>query len=269
MTALRDTTASHLSTFLEREKLDNPWSDRAGTSTRLLYSDAELYEADRLDFHTELVDARFAVETTSSVDETLVVVVTAGPPGAGKSTAVEKHPEFNSFRSIDADDFKDDLLVRANEDGLLDRWLSESLPDGGEVRLRELATFVHAESTVVAAAYRAAALERGENVLVHGTLADPQSIDDLLGAFDLAGYERLVIVDVEVTRTVAIDQALSRWWAGRNGADPLGGRFVPPSAIDRYYPDGQVSSVTRANADELARRATDLDWAVTLERIEA
>lgn len=268
MSELRDSTARYLSRVLAREKLDNPWSDRVGTSTRLLYSEAELYTPERLDVHDELVAARFSAEPGAASGGVLAVVVTAGPPGAGKSTAVAQYPEFASYRAIDSDDFKDGLLERAREDGLLEPWLTEVLPDDRPIALRELATFVHAESTVVATAYRSAAFDRGENVLIHGTLVDPQTIDDLLGAFDLAGYERLVIVDVEAAREVATERALDRWWRMRQGGDPLGGRFVPPSAIERYYPDGQTASVTWKNADELARRAEELEWDVVLERIE-
>lgn len=268
MSELRDETALRLARFLTREKLDNPWSDRPGASTRLLYSQADLYTPERLDLHDELIAARFAAEPSTPAG-TRAVVVTAGPPGAGKSTAVRQYPEFAGYREIDADHFKDELLLRAQNDRLLDPWLAEQLPDGKPVALRELATYVHAESTVVATAYRDEAFERGENVLVHGTLADPQTIDDLLSAFDLAGYERLVIVDVEVAQEVAVERALDRWWSGRTGSDPLGGRFVPPVAIAQYYPDGKSRSVTRDNADELAMRAEALGWDVELERIES
>jgi hypothetical protein len=268
VTDLRDATAARLARVLERERLDNPWSDRPGTSTRLLYSDADLYTPERLDVHDELVAARLAAAPSAVSDGTLAVVVTAGPPGAGKSTALARYPEFAGFRAIDADDFKDDLLVRAQRDGLLDRWTVETLPDERPIAPRELATYVHAESTVIATAYREAAFDRGENVLVHGTLADPQTIDDLLGAFGDADYERLVIVDVEVPQAVAVERALGRWWTGRTSDDPLGGRFVPPAAIGRYYPDGTDESVTLRNADEFARRAEALDWDVALERLD-
>jgi hypothetical protein len=268
-TELRDRAAVQLARVLAREKLDNPWSDRPGTSTRALYSVADLYDPDRLELHDALIEEQLAVGSVPTGDSMLVVVVTAGPPGAGKSTAVARHPEFADFRDIDADHFKDALLVRARDDGLLDGWTSEPLADGRPVAPRELATFVHAESTVLAAAFRGRAFERGENVMIHGTLADPQVIDDLLAAFDVAGYDRLIIVDVEVPLAVATERALSRWWEVREAdVDPLGGRFVPPRAIAAYYPADPEVSITRGNADELARRADALDWDVTLERVE-
>jgi len=265
---LRDDTAKQLARLLSRHKLDNPWSDRPGTSTRVLYSTADLYSTERLDVHDQLIAELLAAQPDVTADGTLVVV-TAGVPGAGKSTAVAQRPELAGCRHIDADDFKDGLLVRARDEGLLDGWLTETLGDGLPVAVRELASFVHAESTVIAAASRDAALERGENLIVHGTLAHPTTIDDLLGAFDLAGYERIRIIDVEVPREVAVERSLARWWEGRTGGDLLGGRFVPPADIERYYPKGAVESITRANAEEFARRAEALEWDVTLEYVDA
>jgi hypothetical protein len=72
---------------------------------------------------------------------------------------------------------------------------------------------------------------------------------------------------VEVPFDAALEQATERWWQVRDlGSDTLGGRFVPESAIRRYYPDGS-GSLCRSNASELERRATDLGWHVTVERI--
>jgi dephospho-CoA kinase len=267
VTELRDRTAAGLSRFLSREKLDNPWSDRAGSSTRVLYAIDDLYDPDRLDLHDELIANRERLSAHAAADGELAVVVTSGPPGAGKSTALQRFPEFAAFRDIDADDFKDPLLSRARDDGLLTGWLMRELPDGRPVALRELSTFVHAESTVVAAAYRDQAFARGENIIVHGTLADDRVIDELLSAIDDAGYERIVIIDVSTPQAVATERALARWWAGRTSSDPLGGRFVPPSAIERYFPDGPERAVTRGHALALAQRAEELEWSVRMEEI--
>ncbi|ROS75776.1 zeta toxin [Curtobacterium sp. PhB130] len=264
---LRDRTAAELAAFLQEACLDDPWTDDPAASSRLRYApDGFLYTAERLRLHEELLAEHTARTPAPPDDGTLAVVVTAGPPGAGKTTALARMPELDDYRHIDADDFKDPLLERAAADGLLDAWTSRVLADGRPVQRRELAGYVHAESTAVADTLRRRSLRDGENVVVHGTLSSVDYLDDLLSDLDEAGYDRLRIVDVEVPLGSALEQATERWWQVRRGGDPLGGRFVPEAAIRRYYPaDG--GSRCRSNASELERRATDLGWHVTVERI--
>lgn len=68
-------------------------------------------------------------------------------------------------------------------------------------------------------------------------------------------YHDVMILDVEVPRAVAHEQALDRWWRGRQdrtaGHGP-GGRFVPAGAIDRAFTDPtDRHSVCAANARAL------------------
>ncbi|MBF4602983.1 dephospho-CoA kinase [Curtobacterium sp. PhB142] len=266
MTELRDRVAVELGRALRADSLDNPWSDTAGASTRTIYApDGFLYEASRLRFHESVLEEHRALTPSPVTDGSLAVVVTAGPPGSGKSTALERMPELCGYRSIDADEFKDPLLLRAQADGLVDRWTARRLADDRPVQLREIAGFVHAESTTVADTLRRRALRNGENVVVHGTLSSVDYLDDLLAELDDAGYEKLRIVTVEVPLETAIAQATDRWWSVRDAAtDPLGGRFVPEAAIRRYYPTGSTESVCGANARVLGDRAADLGWDVSI-----
>lgn len=269
MTAeLRDRTAAELARFLADATLDDPWSDEDGANSRTVYApDGYLYEASRLRFHETLLAAHLDATAAPVADGTLAVVVTAGPPGSGKSTALRAMPDLDGYRHIDADDFKDPLLERALADGLLDAWTATVLPDGRPVQPRELAGFVHAESTAVADTLRRRALRDGENVVVHGTLSSADYLDDLLAELDDAGYEQLRIVDVEVPLATAVDRATARWWSVRDaGTDPLGGRFVPESAIRQYFPaDGQP--LCRSNATVLSDRAADLGWSVSIDHV--
>lgn len=261
---LRDRVARELQSLLRRAGLDNPWSDRADASTRGRYSDGVLYEVARLRLHHELVEHRRAVPAPAA-DGRLAVVITAGAPGAGKSRVVAADPRLAAFRDIDADDFKDPLLLAAEATGLLTAWTDTALADGRPVALRELSGFVHAESTAVADAMRQACFADGENVVIHGTLSSTQYLDDLLGDLDDYGYEEIIVYDVEVPAEQAIEQALARWWARRTDeTDRLGGRFVPASAIRGYYPAGRAQSITAANAKALAQRAEEMGWNVEL-----
>lgn len=264
MVDLRDRVARELSSLLRKAGLDNPWSDRTDASTRWLYSDGVLYEAARLRLHRELVE-RQRVTPAPATGGRLAVVITAGAPGAGKSCAIAADRRLAAFRDIDADDFKDALLLDAEAAGLLTAWTGIILTDGRPVALRELSGFVHAESTAVADAMRQACFADGENVVIHGTLASVQYLDDLLGELDEYGYEHIIIYDVEVSADQAVEQSLARWWAHRvDDTDRLGGRFVPPSAIRDYYPAGSVLSITAASAQALAQRAGEMGWNVDL-----
>lgn len=267
MVALREQVARELDARLRGAGLDNPWSDRADASSRWLYSDGLLYEAKRLRFHNDLVEKRRAASALKSTGR-LNVVFTAGAPGAGKSTAIASDVKLAGYRQIDADDFKDDLLLDARERGVLPN-LGDNLVDGRPVSLRELASFVHAESTAVADAFRQASFEEGENVVIHGTLSSADYIDDLLLELDEYGYQNILILDVESPPDLAIERALSRWWQQRtNDAELLGGRFVPPTAIRKYFPAGATQSLSAVNAQALEQRANELGWKVELRRVE-
>ena len=269
MVDLRDRVARELHNLLRRAGLDNPWSDRAGASTRWLHSDGVLYEAARVRLHRELVEQQRAT-SAPALSGRLAVVITAGVPGAGKSSAIAADPRLAAFRDIDADDFKDPLLLDAEAAGLLAAWTGTTLADGRPVALRELSGFVHAESTAVADAMRQACFADGENVVIHGTLASVQYLDDLLGELDDYGYDDIIVYDVEVSAGQAVEQALARWWACRtDDAERLGGRFVPPAAIRGYYPAGSSRSITAANAQMLAHRAEEMGWSVDLRVVDA
>ncbi|UAJ78989.1 zeta toxin family protein [Leifsonia sp. ZF2019] len=268
MTSSRDSVARELSALLRGWSLDDPWSDKPGTSTRTLYATDELYEVARVRLHESLVEQSRAASPIPPAEGRLAVVVTAGPPGAGKSTALAEEAELVAFRSIDADDFKDDLLAHADADGLLDAWTARTLGDDLPVSLRELSGFVHAESTEVAAAMRRACFADGENVIVHGTLSSVDHTAELLEELDSYGYDRLVVFDVEAPADIAVDRALDRWWRVRSDrSDPLGGRFVAPAAIRAYYRSGKPT-VTSENARRLHDFARDLGWESELRLIE-
>jgi hypothetical protein len=268
---LRDRTADQLAAFLRHACLDDPWSDEPGASSRLRYApDGFLYTAERLRLHEELLAAHADRTPAPSDDGTLAVVVTAGPPGAGKSTALARMPELDDYRHVDADDFKDALLERAAADGLLDGWTGNVLVDGRPVQPRELAGFVHAESTAVADTLRRRSLRDGENVVVHGTLSSVDYLDDLLSELDDAGYDHLRIVDVEVPFDAALEQATAGRTpsAGASCRSPRSAgttRTAPVRSVTRTRPSSSAAPPTSAGTSRSSGSADGLIGLITAE----
>jgi hypothetical protein len=194
-------------------------------------------------------------------------VLTAGPPGAGKSTLLQAQAELQGYRRLDSDVVKDLLIERAIQDGIYDDLLDLVLADGAHLAPRELASLVHDESTALIDQIRELCVARRENVLIEGTLIWPSHGHRVLAQLAKNDYNSVRVVALEVPCTLAHAQALSRWWSGRqdwrSGAEPLGGRFTPPDAIDNCYDGGGLSKCSR-NARDLAS-PTHYGLAVTFD----
>lgn len=190
------------------------------------------------------------------------IIVTAGAPGAGKSRVLDDF-DLSGYRRIDPDAIKDTLLEAAEKQGLLQYRNGLQLPDGAGVHLRELGSHVHRFSTIVSDLMRAASLDRGENIVVDGSLAwEPLAqryVDELLDA----GYEAADVVSVEVTEEMALERAQARWWSGRLQGEP-GGRFVPAAVVQACFDEGH--SKCALNAEALATQVQDELGAGTLVR---
>ncbi|MCU1420795.1 MAG: putative zeta toxin protein [Microbacteriaceae bacterium] len=187
-------------------------------------------------------------------------MVTAGSPGAGKSTALHDIGfETIGFRDIDPDRIKTLLLRDALNDGTFDDLLRRRLADGRAVRPMELASLVHRESTIIAHNVAEISMHQGDNVIIQGTLGWDEQPQRLLDVLDLHEYADLTILDVEVDQATALERVLERWWVGRNNpADPLGGRFVPSDVVRGLYVTDTLSRC-QANAEimfELSVRMT-------------
>lgn len=161
-------------------------------------------------------------------------VVTAGPPGAGKSTAMGAEP-FSGYRRIDPDEIKDLLLEEGASRGLLDGADGVVLCDGRPVMQRELSARTHKASTDIADAIRDEAMAMRENVLIEGTLTWDGMAAVLARRLADNDYDRLRIVDVEVPADVAIERVRERWWSRRIVDAPLGGRFMTDADVVHSY----------------------------------
>ncbi|GCE44202.1 hypothetical protein Rhow_008500 [Rhodococcus wratislaviensis] len=227
-----------------------PLHTKSDTSTMIRFAASPA----RLRFRRTVIDRYLARDTP--LREGRSAILTAGAPGAGKSTLLRDHiPDLDGYRSLDADVVKDYLIEQALRDGDYAELLGTELADGATLAPRELAALVHDESTALIDQIRRLCLDRGENVLIEGTLRWPGQGPKVYEELVSAHYTSLRIIGVEVPRDTAHEQALSRWWQGRRvwRADPssLGGRFTPPAAIDDCYDDAPMSKCAR-NAQALA-----------------
>jgi hypothetical protein len=170
----------------------------------------------------------------------------------------------------------DELAASGRVNTLLDRVLG----DGHPVLPAELAALVHIESVAFIDELRTECLSRGENVVIEGTLSWPPAAQRLLRELVQRAYRDVTILDIEVPRQVAHEQARARWWRGRLGAvagHGHGGRFVTASAIDHAFPSAEHSvcmdNVRAAFDSEPALdlpaiRLQVLDWTGAAPRVE-
>lgn len=127
---------------------------------------------ERLRFQRELLDELLSEgEDLIQKEGFAAVVVTAGPPGAGKSTHIDEMHVADGWREIDADEIKIRLLKAALKDGRFDDFLSTDLADGHPIMMNELSSLVHNESVSLADLVIKRCLERKENVVIQGTLS--------------------------------------------------------------------------------------------------
>ncbi|MFE5702004.1 zeta toxin family protein [Rhodococcus koreensis] len=242
-----------------------PLHTKSATSTMIRFAASPA----RLRFRRTVID-RY-LERDTPLREGRSAILTAGAPGAGKSTLLRDHiPDLDGYRSLDADVVKDHLIEQALRDGDYAELLGTELADGAPLAPRELAALVHDESTALIDQIRRLCLDRGENVLIEGTLRWPGQGPKVYEELVRANYTSLRVIGVEVPRDIAHEQALSRWWDGRLAwlADPssLGGRFTPPAAIDDCYDDAPMSKCAR-NAQALAVAARNRED-VTVVQLE-
>ncbi len=164
-------------------------------------------------------------------------IVLAGPPGAGKSTALadQIRGEADGWLTIDADDFKTRLLRQAVADGSYDRLLKppevQDRESAGEPFFPlELASLVHEESSRLADDLRQEAMEAGTNIVIDTVLSKPDKAVQLGRELAAAGYE-VQVLDVEVPFEVSAARIALRWEKSYAEAleagDGLGGRWVP------------------------------------------
>lgn len=155
MADLRAATAA----VLERMCSGGGTLDRHGaTASHRLYA----HDPHRRRTVDRIIDSYLAEQHNVVLDGQFCALATAGVPGAGKSTSIKRHGlAGQGWRVLDADRVKDHLIRDALDTGIYRSILEMTLPDGGTVMPRELATLVHTESTKILDALQAVCLQGG------------------------------------------------------------------------------------------------------------
>ncbi|WP_369745682.1 zeta toxin family protein [Paenarthrobacter sp. AMU7] len=225
---------------------------------------------ERRALHNEILAA--FVASKPEVLRNRKAIVLAGPPGVGKSTAqdaliAQTRTRPEQWLSINPDDFKDDLLVQARADGSYESYM---VPDevreleakGEKFYPRELAALVHNESSILAKKAIRDAIDRGDNIVIDGTLSGEKNARMQMDVLQTAGYD-VKVADVETTQALSEARTLGRWERGYLAAENgtavdrdavLGGRWVPlsfPASLFAAADDKE--SICAANAAAVAK----------------
>ncbi|WP_188785333.1 zeta toxin family protein [Nocardioides phosphati] len=221
--------------------------------------------------HRELITEALAKHSGAQAQGRAIVL--AGPPGAGKTTTLKKQlgeDGLAKFVRIDADDFKEALLARAEADGSFEGWIKpqavKDLEAGGERFFPlELAALVHEESSLLARKARdqiVAAADpdspgTGLNLVIDTVLSNEASALKMGADLAAAGYS-VRVIDVEVPFDVSEDRIRERWRdsyeaALAGGQDQLGGRWVPSEYAREVFTGPGGAALSEGVARRLAQ----------------
>ncbi|MFZ4840980.1 zeta toxin family protein [Mycetocola saprophilus] len=208
--------------------------------------------AARIDLHNRLISTELAASSQAKYER--FAIITAGPPGAGKGTVLDRvlQRRRSDFLVIDPDVFKHHLLQEALDDGSYHSWIK---PDsvraaeagGEEFDPLELSALVHAESSMLAKNLRRRALADGRNIVVDTVLSSASSAFALCSELQNNDYSA-EILDVEVPFELSAQRIDERWQRSFDQAREyglgLGGRWVPSEYTREVFagPSGKSRS---------------------------
>jgi adenylate kinase family enzyme len=163
--------------------------------------------------------------------------VLAGPPGAGKTYARAHSLGLDETAAvvIDADDFRELLLLEAVVDGTYGTFLKpQEVADrensGERFAPLDLSSLMHAEASYLARALRDQLIAEGVNVVLDTVLSDPDKAVELGKMLERRHYH-VEVVDIEVPFAVSEASIVERWSGSYEKAvgtgEGLGGRWVP------------------------------------------
>ncbi|GHH88301.1 zeta toxin family protein [Streptomyces capitiformicae] len=241
------------------------------------FARGELWEPERERLHLAVLE-QFKDRCQGLPRDGHAALLTAGAPGAGKGGAQANLSQWqgqdselgrelmrvhgvdlNSYVALDPDQFK----VAIFEHGGLPQLDSGQmrLPEGRQLSPSEMASLIHRESAFLQDQFEIWARGEGYNLLYDATLKNLDKNSRLLTDLQREGYEKRVVLSVEVPLEQCLAQNAARWEAGRKefdaGRDKYGGRMAPEGMIKDLYAQsssGRGYSIGRDNAEKLADR---------------
>ncbi|MEV7545818.1 zeta toxin family protein [Streptomyces sp. NPDC089915] len=236
-----------------------------------------LWTPGRALLHDALID-RFKSRCAGKPRDGHAVLFTGGAPGSGKGRAQRDlsgwqeqdsalGAELRRVHGVDLDDYvvldPDEFKVALFEQGGTPRLPGDRdrLSDGRPLSPSEKASLVHRESGHIQNVIERWARGEGYNLLYDQSLRALGWTSNLLADLRREGYDRRVLLSVEVPEEQCLRQNADRWASGRRafdeGRDPYGGRMAPEGFIRGLYADsvtGRGYSVGRENAEKLAEQ---------------
>ncbi|MFD5638185.1 zeta toxin family protein [Streptomyces sp. NPDC127077] len=233
-----------------------------------------LWTPDRERMHSAILE-EFAARCTGLPRDGHAALLTAGAPGAGKGGALRGLDEWqgrddelgHALRRAHGIDVRDYVVLDPDQFkvAIFEHGGSPHLPpaarvlsDGRPVAPSETASLTHRESAFLQEVFERWARSEGYNLLYDATLRDQRWNEKLLGDLRADGYDRRVLLSVEVPVEQCLAQNAGRWQHGRTafdaGRDPYGGRMAPEVMIEDLYArstSGRGFSVGRENAEKL------------------
>ncbi|MGW6568749.1 zeta toxin family protein [Streptomyces sp. NPDC054975] len=243
--------------------------------TKNRFSTRGMWTPERARMHDALVE-RFKEQCRGKPRDGHAVLFTGGAPGSGKGRARRSlghwgaqdsalgeelrrvhGVDLNDYVVLDPDDFKVMLFEHGGAPEL--PATLDHLSDGRALSPSEKASLVHQESGHVHNLIEAWARDEGYNLVYDQSLRAYGWTADRLATLQQEGYDKRVVLSVEVPEQQCLDQNAERWERGRRdfdaGKDWYGGRMAPEGFIRSLYEassTGRGYSVGRENAEKLA-----------------
>ncbi|MFF3884633.1 zeta toxin family protein [Streptomyces sp. NPDC001914] len=262
--------------YRELQTRMSPGGDLApgGADTFARFRRGALWTPERERMHSAILE-EFAGRCAGLPRDGHAALLTAGAPGAGKGGALRGLGEWqgrddalgHALRRVHGIDIRDYVVLDPDqfkvaifEHGGSPRLAPSArvLSDGRPVAPSETASLTHRESAFLQEVFEQWARSEGYNLLYDATLRDQRWNEKLLGDLRADGYDRRVLLSVEVPLEQCLAQNAGRWQRGRTefdaGRDPYGGRMAPEVMIEDLYArstSGRGFSVGRENAEKL------------------
>lgn len=210
--------------------MKNPLMDRFNTRNFYYNSTVGEWSEERNKQHEEILND--FMEGFKDIPKDKKVLISAGLPGAGKTTVLKQIDEINikEYATINADDIKEAMV----EKGMV--------PEIRGLTPLEGAGLIHEESSYLADTLQKRLAKEGTNVIYDMTCKTKSSVERRMAVFENSGYKledtTMVFVDIELDTSK--ERAYNRYMGGLNdyidGKSPSGGRYVPDVVFESCKP---------------------------------